>query len=86
MRGFQDRLALLSQLRRVDIATMTEKMAAFFRDRELCRVVLEYYGRSLEGFESRGELLRAYHDALCGAWLLTCLTFGQCCSFMIISP
>ena len=66
MRGYQDRLALLSELRLINIKEMTVEMKAIYHDRELCRVVLEYYGRSLEGFRSRGELLAAYHDALCG--------------------
>ncbi|KJA22611.1 hypothetical protein HYPSUDRAFT_125198, partial [Hypholoma sublateritium FD-334 SS-4] len=66
MRGFQNRLALLSELRLINVNEMSAKMAKVFHDRELSRVILDYYGRSLEGFKSRGELLGAYHDALCG--------------------
>ena len=40
--------------------------------------------RSLDGFKSRGELLSAYHDALCGAYRSICSTSSQCCSFITL--
>ncbi len=78
MRGYQDRLAVLSELRLIDLENMTVEMKDFYHDRELCRVVLEYYGRSLEGFRSRGELLAAYHDALCGMCFSTFFLVCRC--------
>ena len=81
MLGYQDGLAVLSELRLINIKEMTANMKEFFHDRELCRVVLEYYGRSLEGFKSRGELLVAYHDALCGM----CFSFFSSSLLSLIS-
>ena len=82
MRGFQNRLALLSQLRLINVDDMSAEMAKVFRDRELCRVILDYYGRSLEGFKSRGELLGAYHDALCGVYQSDC--FCRQCRLLLL--
>ena len=40
--------------------------------------------RSLDGFKSRGELISAYNDALCGAFRSICLTSSQCRSFITL--
>ena len=66
MRGSEPSMVKMSTLRLIVVSTMSAKMKKFFHDRELSRVVLDYYGRSLEGFQSRLELLYAYHDALRG--------------------
>ena len=50
----------------------------------LSQLRLIHIARSLDGFKSRGELLGAYHDALCGAYWSPCSTFSQCCSFITL--
>ncbi|KAF8971794.1 hypothetical protein BDZ97DRAFT_1785176, partial [Flammula alnicola] len=56
----------VSTLRGIDITKIPKEPQSSFHDRTFYRLILEYYGKSIVGFETREDVLFAIRDAIAG--------------------